>query len=162
MRDFNNELEDIIAKNLPAQTAAQMSEFIKAAEATSKELSSIKNELESGREEANRLRKNISDLEALKNSEEDVANRSSSLDSRERALDARERGFDMEILTLRVELMQEGRSSEHELVDKVFGHPSVTIKRTASEIAATNYANGDSFPTALQVASEVTRTETKE
>ena len=126
-RDQITEIEEIIRTNLPAATAGVMKEFIQEAEATSQELEDTTKELKILRASYVESQKIVNDLNGIVEELEQRTVAQQELDKQRLELEARKRNFDVEMLEVQVSMLKLNKNELLGLVDKVFGHPGVTV-----------------------------------
>lgn len=134
---MNKEIREAIEKNLPAQVAGEMKKFIENAERDAADLEANKHTIKN-------LESELKALQGLKLEEDSVNRREIELNQREIDLDARERNFALQQAELRIELLTSNMNNMKELVNKVFGHPNVTVSshKEVPLVSRDGYQNG--------------------
>jgi len=127
MKKITEEMQELIAKNLPAATAGAMKDFIEESE-------EVKLNLKESLEKNIIKDKSIDSLlreAALLNGKiekfEDFNKREKELDGREISIADRERNIKLQIIEIQLSVTQASLATTERLVEKVFGHPSVTV-----------------------------------
>jgi len=140
--DLLKGLEEVIAANLPAQAAGQMAEFIRQAEQTKKDLAASKKWIENQNVEIEFKNVKNKFLEETLTTYKDIAEREEILLIAEETL--RIRTNELELTICQTKLMESERrvAVVERLVDKVFGHPSVTICNTIDKPILTDTTTG--------------------
>ncbi len=125
--DLNEDMKKLIAENLPAATAGAMSDFIVEAEKTRDDLvhaeTAIKNQtntIKSKEAIIEKLEEQVCEINAFKKRDKAVA-------EREEALQVRERDIKLEVANIQLDAANDRNDKIEQLVEKVFGHPSVTV-----------------------------------
>jgi hypothetical protein len=120
--DVSKEIKEIIEKNLPQAAAGAMKDF------------HLKDKV---KEQA----LTITGLEADIEKNGSLNDREHGLNTRERAIEDRERAIDLEVANIKLSCAEHSTLTVERLVEKVFGHPSVTVStvRQSPIMAQENY-----------------------
>lgn len=127
MEKFTEEMQKLIEANLPASTAGAMKDFIKKAEETKQRLARIEDICEQQKEATERRNIEIIDLKIKVSTLNSYKSREKEIVKQEEALRIRERDIKLEIATVRLQAADDRNNKIESLVEKVFGHPSVTV-----------------------------------
>lgn len=127
MTDITEEMQSIIAKNLPSATAGAMTDFIAEAGETKKRLEISAKEVDELEIELDLSKKEVSALSRQLEDQSSLAIREEKLMCRTEALDIRERDLQLELVQNDLASANERNITVERLVDKVFGHPAVTV-----------------------------------
>lgn len=156
---MQSEIKAIIAEHLPAQTAGVMKEFIEKAEATEDELD-IANGL---------IKKQMKIIEDFEKREAKLAEADTKLqdardimiatDERRILLDEETRNFRCTLMEKELEMNKLHLGNLSLLVDKVFGHPNVTITRTGQIPVAASEYNAQNMMSGGEMLESVSETE---
>lgn len=137
MTSITEEMQKLIEESLPGATAGAMKDFIKEAELTKSNLMAAQHKINDLDLELDKKSKEISRLKEVVSKAGDLDNREQSLNERNEGLDVRERDINLEIATIKLESAEKRNASVEGLVNKVFGHPSVTVSTTKDVPVAT-------------------------
>lgn len=122
MTSITQEVQKAIEQNLPSATAGVMKDFIKEAEAT-------KTKLTITEEENTELKQTIHNLKAKLDHINNLEERENKLEERTQETNDKAYNLDLQISSIRLEEAGKRQEVVERLVDKVFGHPSVTITK---------------------------------
>lgn len=126
---MEQDIQKIIEKHLPTQTAGVMKEYIEGAELTEKQLRRSEHELKQAQIKITEFEKKHALYNEMKAMGEDLDLRVQALDDRELMITKRENDRAIAENCIRMEEMQSNMKNMEGLVAKVFGHPSVSITR---------------------------------
>jgi hypothetical protein len=135
LNNITKEIREAIESNLPAATAGVMSDFITEAENTKDELVLIQKINKKQTSEIEEQKIIISQLSALKYQKKD-------LEKKEATLRIRERDLNLEIVQIKLEAANARNEKIESLVEKVFGHPAVSVSTNKSIPTMTDPATG--------------------
>jgi hydroxylamine reductase (hybrid-cluster protein) len=141
MTDITKELRDIIEKALPAQTANAMADFIEEAEATKEKLRQTEELLDAAQHSLAEKDEEIATLNDDIHEATLIINTRKALEEREEAVALRERDLNLTLAETRLEMTMASMATVERLVEKVFGHPSVTVS-TSRNVAVPCESNG--------------------
>jgi len=142
---MNKEIQKAIEESLPAQTAGVLKERLVALEITEKfyeKLTKDYSDIENKYKEASSFISN--QTEEIKQ----LSKKIKEVNEREKIITKRENELELTITKIRLEMTEKMHSDTHELVNKVFGHPSVTVSnnRTNSFFPESRYdSNGNCY-----------------
>lgn len=121
--NLEKDMKKLVAEHMPEMVAKQMKEFIEQAELN-------KSLLTTAKEKNAELTKEVEALKKLQLFEFSLNDRETALNARQKDLDEREHKLDMKILEVKLEMETASNAKVMGLVDKVFGHPRVTINNS--------------------------------
>ena len=124
---MKDELLSVIEKNLPAATAGVMKDFIADAENNKAKLKKQEKTISELQDTITKLQEELKGSHKLIRKQEEVDKLKQSLATLDTTLSERERNIDVTLLQLKLEMMTDRNERIERLVDKVFGHPSVTV-----------------------------------
>lgn len=132
MNTLEQDLKEAIKKNLPAQAAGELKKFIEEAEQTKSDLEDTKEVLESTRKKLAQERKINQDMSEKLVKQQEMDKREEDCTKREEEVSIRERDIQLELAQNEINMLNAKNQNTHELVAKVFGHPSVTVNNSSS------------------------------
>ncbi len=145
---MQDEINKIIEKHLPEQTAAVMKEFIKEAETVKSNLETADAVIRQHEKVIADYKKKDAEYDRIRNLRKQMDDRRDGLDVREDEITKRENQSTVIESNTRMEMMRQNMENMKALVDKVFGHPSVSITRQVPVVTAGSYTdqNGNYRP----------------
>lgn len=155
MSILNLEIQETIRKNLPSAIADELTIFLKETKDLEKSFEEVIKDLKKTEKENTLLKEELGKKENLIQDFEKLQLREEEIFKKEKEL---------EVTLLQKELELKNKSSEElfRLVDKIFGHPSVTITRSSNGQVPIPIDNGQWASTVDTHNSETTiTTETK-
>jgi hypothetical protein len=161
MKKITEEMQELIAKNLPAATAGAMSDFIKDAEKTKEELEKANGDLEIFGIKMSDLNRRFSDLKSKVQDQAFIDQKLEELRSLEEKVSEREKNLDLRIVEIRLECAENRNSKVESLVEKVFGHPSVSVSSYKSKPLVCDPGNGCAQYETGRTFEDETKTTTK-
>lgn len=139
---MKKQIQEIINQHLPAQVAGEMKTFIES-------LEQVRADLSKSEEEVGKLLVTVADYRKKDakyagNTEEEKRLNAveQHLDSRQGEIQKREDRIEIELIKERNTLMEANMKNMESLVQKVFGHPAVTITRQVPVSDGYNNSNG--------------------
>ena len=142
MTDLTKEMQKIIEENLPAATAGVMKSYIEEAEVTKQNLAEADKTIEA---QIKNITLKEDEIRALKRELEGAKNQlqeQDELKSAQEALSIRERDLQLEIANIRLQSADDRNATVERLVDRVFGHPSVTVSTYKDVMVPIEGGNG--------------------
>lgn len=140
--EIGREIQKLITENLPASTAGAMSDFIADAEKSrdclviaETTIKKQREEIESKDEKIKELWRQVSEIKAFKERDKDVT-------KQEEKLQVRERDIKLEIAMIQLDAANDRNNKIEQLVEKVFGHPSVEVSTTKNTPIMSGAENG--------------------
>ena len=127
MSDITKEMQELIEKNLPSATAGVMTKYIKEAEKTKDDLVESESQVKSLLKQLIEWKTKTEKLERLKSYWQNLNEREASLAKETESLRVRERDIKLEIANIRTAEANNRNIIIERLVEKVFGHPSVSV-----------------------------------
>lgn len=125
--DVNADIRKIIAENLPATTAGVMSDYITEAERTKDDLAAAgikitaqEVEMKIKNSTIEKLKEQVSEINVYKTRDMEVAKMAEELR-------IEKRDIDLKIALIELDAANDRNDKIEQLVEKVFGHPSVTV-----------------------------------
>ena len=151
------DIQKIIAQNLPAATAGELSKYIEESEG-------IKDDLEEARLKIVAYRKLITNKdETTVTLNAQIGILTATLDAheelalREEKICIKERDLELTLARIRLEASEDRAASLFSLVDKVFSVPSVTVKNSSDAVLQHSMVDGSAYQTTQpSTATEVT------
>ena len=132
MNTLEQDLQEAIKKNLPAQAAGELKKFIEEAEETKIELADKQELLKNTRENLENERKVNQEMAAKLITQQEMDKREQACTKREEEVTIRERDIKLELAQNEINMLNAKNQNTHELVSKVFGHPSVTVNNSST------------------------------
>ena len=123
--NLTKEVQEAIARNLSSATASELKKFIEEGQKAIDQIVSLHEKIAKQTQELDEQSKIIISLKEMISAEETLAKREITVRDFERKLDN-------EILKIRLGESERRNNELFKLVDKVFGHPSVTISKTGT------------------------------
>ena len=117
---IEKQLQEVIANNLPAATAAELQKHLEYCKQLQKAYEVICNEL-------NEANKAIHELKSYKDAIKDIEEREHSIEIKRKSLDKQEQALNVALLEKERDMLKDNTDKLYALVDKVFGHPSVSV-----------------------------------
>jgi len=142
MNTITKEMQEIIEKNLPAQTAGAMSDFIKDAEETKDALAIAADKIDTLEMQKNVYEKENVQLKHSIQQQSKLTEREKKLEEQTEALRIRERDLKLEIAEIQLNAANDRNNKVEQLVEKVFGHPSVSVSTYKSKPIMVGGDNG--------------------
>jgi len=161
---MEQEIKNIIEKHLPEQTAGVMKDFIAQAEKTEKDLADAKRSIITNDKVITEYQKKEDLYSFINVMQKDLDDRVEALNVREELITQRENNATVIESTIRMEMMTSNMENMKELVNKVFGHPSVSITRSvpiAEHPPVTDQNNITQYGNVSQHTESETKTEGK-
>lgn len=124
---IEQEIKELAERHLPSATAGVLSEYLNQAEEAQIELGELQQLLEEEKEHAASLEQQITELHKTVSEYEAKERLWGDFNAREDALTKRESSREAEIASLERQAAEDKCNMMHELVSKVFGHPSVMV-----------------------------------
>ena len=140
---MKDELLSVIEKNLPAAAAGLMKDFIEDAESNKEKLKKQEKIISKLQDTITELQEELKDSHKLIRKQEEVDRLKQSLAALDTTLSERERNIDVTLLQLKLKMMTDRNERIERLVDKVFGHPSVTVSSCKDVVVPV--PGGDSY-----------------
>jgi len=156
-------IQQIVSEQLPQATAGELKKYIENAESISRELEK-KNEKIKELEQFKLLYNELyGKNSAIDEKEKALLKREKELNEKELLIEKRQRGFELEIANIKVSEAQMSKIDLFELVNKVFGHPSVSIsnKKNMSVEKFEPYQGGGGYWSTKNDTEENTETRTE-
>ncbi len=126
---MEQEIKKIIEQHLPEQTASVMKEFIEKAEATERQLTVANNMLKEQKETIEKYQEKEDQLAEAGDKLEAARSLMEANEKRKIGLDDEARNMRCSIIETEMKMMKFNINNMTSLVEKVFGHPSVSITR---------------------------------
>lgn len=166
MENLKSQMLELVKANLPEATAGEMKKYIESAEETKKQLSMCEKKVV-------KLEKYIIDSEKDADTEREAkkllelvikegAAKIEEVEAREIILKESERMLENTILKTELKCAHSSNDQVVRLVEKVFGHPSVTVtnmKSTSLPQPPDQYGNSQYLPDALENQTTITTPE---
>lgn len=133
MTTLTEEMQAVIEKSLPAATAGAMRDFISEAEATKAALEAAEKDFIELEKLSEVLRDDNKKLQSMIESQESLDATLQEVLKLKEEVAVRERDIELIILKSSLAAANERNVVVERLVDKVFGHPSVTV-RTSKDV----------------------------
>lgn len=134
MKNLKNQMLELVKENLPEATAGEMKKYIESAEATKKELTKAEKKisiLENAIKEAEKVAKLEREIkESLEEVIKETAEKIADVEEREKILIKGESELENKLLRIELDCAYNSSNQIMSLVEKVFGHPSVTVTNT--------------------------------
>lgn len=134
---MKKEIQDIINENLPAQTAGELRKYIEKQEGMEVELTEARTLIKQQDEQ-------LKDYAAREKAFDNNEARAKELHLRALELDEQERNMKITLNEQKLGMMRDNMDNMKELVNKVFGHPSVTISGYRDTPYTDQYGNRNS------------------
>jgi len=155
--DITAELQAVITKSLPEATANEMKRFIEEANATSINLEKANYKIEELNSHVQKMEKEINRLKTFEQKDVDLQMKEKALAAKSLELEEKERNQKMAILETKLDMVNKGQEQIVRLVEKVFGHPSVTVSTSRQvQQRVDEYGNPRYLPTEYLNDSTVT------
>lgn len=129
---IEQEMQELIQKNLPAQAAGEMKKYIEEAELTKSDLENTLKVLENTRKNLQEERARNNEMAKKITAQQEMDKREQECIKREEALCSRESKLELEMARQEISLLKVNHTKIESLVEKVFGHPSVTVTNTST------------------------------
>jgi len=136
--NIEQQLQDLIQKNLPAQAAGEMKKFIEESEELAERHEQSLIDLDQTGKQIARLQEENRYLNDQIEKHEKLDIRGAALDDREKEIQKREDRQAMGSMSIELGLLRTHTSKIENLVEKVFGHPGVVVtneKNTTRQVA---------------------------
>lgn len=158
---MKKQIQEIINDHLPTQVAGEMKKYIESIEGLRGDLEQSETELEKAQIVIADYRKKSAQWAGIEEQQRINEQAEEDLIATEKALDGRQRGFELELAVARMDAMEANMKNMERLVEKVFGHPGVTVTRDVPvDMGSTNSDGSYTSGAILQQAKETT-TESK-
>lgn len=159
---IEEQIEKLVAANLPEATANEMRKFIEEAAETKREYESILKINKKLNEQIGNQAKKINELSDKVAHEWDIRQREKALDEKTLDLETRERDLEMTVMQTKLEAQTEEKKTVISLVNKVFGVPTVTVtnSKDADVVTPIDGGNHGGYAQKDQVSSFETETTT--
>ena len=128
--EIDKEIKKIIETQLPAQTAGVMKDFIEGAELTEETLRATQGIVKKHEKTIEDYHKKDTMYNQMKAMGEDLDLRVDACNKRDIDLDEEARNMRMTVMETELAMTIANMKNMENLVNKVFGHPSVSISRT--------------------------------
>lgn len=142
MTDITKEMRRIIEENLPAATAGAMKDFITQSEINDGRLKQAHEECETLAKKNETAQKENDGFAARVKELEKRVLTETELTSRKLKVEEGERGLELRIAEIKLQGANDRNSKIEQLVEKVFGHPTVTVSRSKTVPIMVNQGEG--------------------
>ena len=126
------QIQEVISRNLPEATALEMKKFIEEAEETKDSLELLEEKLSASLVVNKDQQEFINILQRDLDSHENLRILLEAQEVQEEVLRVKEQSLDYLILEVKLECAEQRNKELFSLVEKVFGHPSVTVSKNSS------------------------------
>lgn len=135
-QEMVTKLQQLIAEQLPANTAGEMKKFIENAEIVAKDLKIAKETNVKLQERIEELEKKHADLKkevkSFKDRELSILEQENTIKNKILEIEARERNLCVVLLDKELEMTKSSKNDLYCLIDKVFSLPTVTVTKNSS------------------------------
>lgn len=138
-----NKINELAVEHLPEATAGALKQHLARIDSLEADNERLENTVEADAVQIRQLNGQIKKLKDELYKHDCLFNREAAAKKREQEIEDRERALDSQIAKLKQDEAEKRVGTIERLVDKVFGHPSVTVSN--SREIATPVANGDGY-----------------